>query len=124
MGKLHGLKHFCSAFGYSMSGLRFALKEAAIRQELVLGVVHLFAIFFFQLPYVWGVALTVLWFLILIVEVLNTALEAVVDLASPAYHDLAKRAKDLGSFAVFLSLVLFFATWLAALAVTVRVLVI
>jgi diacylglycerol kinase (ATP) len=52
--------------------------------------------------------------LVLIVELLNSAIEAVVDLASPEYHVLAQRAKDLGSAAVFVSLALAIVLWLTA----------
>lgn len=51
---------------------------------------------------------------VLIVELLNSAIESVVDIASPEYHNLAKRAKDLGSAAVLVSLVLAGLLWLAA----------
>ena len=115
MKKLHGIRHFFASFGHSMSGLRYAVSEAAIRQELVLGGAHFAALWGLKVPFERGLLLTALWFLILITEVLNTGLEAVVDLASPDYHELAKRAKDLGSFAVFLALVLFFVSWPLAL---------
>jgi len=53
--------------------------------------------------------------LVLVVELLNTAIEAVVDRVSPEWHELSKNAKDLGSAAVFLSLVLCAVVWVAAL---------
>jgi diacylglycerol kinase (ATP) len=52
---------------------------------------------------------------VLIVELLNSAVESVVDLVSPDYHILAKRAKDMGSAAVLLSIILAGALWLAAI---------
>lgn len=61
----------------------------------------------------WCVGLTLLWALVLIVEIVNTAIEAVVDLVSPEFNALAGRAKDLGSAAVFLSLAMFLGTWAA-----------
>jgi len=88
-----------------------AIGETAVRQELLLGVVNLVAIFLLPLTPATRIVLFALWMGVLIVELLNTAIEAVVDLVSPDYHELAKRAKDLCSAAVFLSLTTFFAAW-------------
>jgi len=111
-----GMAHFFNAFGYSMSGLKFMLKESAFRQELALGVVHFVALALLDLPRMTGVVLSALWAAVLIVEMLNTAVEAVVDLVSPEYHELAKKAKDIGSAAVWVALVGFFVAWTAAIA--------
>ena len=108
-----GIRHFCKAFGYSMSGLRFAFREPAIRQELLLGIVNCVVLVIFNLP-IWSrIVLFALWFLVFVVELLNTAIEAVVDLVSPQFNELAKKAKDLGSAAIFCSLLLFFGGWMA-----------
>ena len=108
-----GIRHFCNAFGYSMSWLRFAFREPAIRQELLLGIVNCVVLVIFNLP-IWSrIVLFALWFLVFVVELLNTAIEAVVDLVSPQFNELAKKAKDLGSAAIFCSLLLFFGGWTA-----------
>ena len=109
--KSTGIRHFVAAFGYSMSGLRMAFGETAVRQELLLGGVNLVALVFLPLSPAVRIALFALWIAVLVVELLNTAVEAVVDLVSPGYHELAKRAKDLCSAAVFLSLTAFFSAW-------------
>ena len=106
-----GLRHLFKAFGYSVSGLRFAFKESAIRQELLLGIVNCCALSMLDLPAGARVVLFLLWALIIIVELLNTAVEAAVDLISPQFNELAKKAKDIGSAAVFCSLLVFFCGW-------------
>ena len=106
-----GFGHFFSAWRYSLSGLKMMLGETAFRQELALGVVNAAALALVPISAAARVILASLWFVILIAEILNTAIEAVVDLVSPDYHELAKRAKDLGSAAVFIALTAFFTAW-------------
>ena len=106
-----GVAHFFAAFRYSMSGLRFALRETAIRQELALGAVLLVFVGLAHIEIVLKLILASLWFIVLVTELLNTAVEAVVDLVSPDYHELAKKAKDIGSAAVFCALVALFSVW-------------
>ena len=111
-----GLRHLVASTGYSLAGLRTAMREAAFRHELLLGAAHVAALAWWR-PSAWAVVLlSALYGLILVVELLNTALEKVVDLASPEHHVLAKEAKDLASAAVFVSLALYFAAWAVAWA--------
>lgn len=110
---LKGVKHFCAAFGYSMAGLAAAFKhEAAFRQELFLGVVHFTAMFLLDLSLELRLYLAAVWIILVCFELVNSAIEAVVDLVSPGWNELAKRAKDLGSATVFCMLVLFWGSWL------------
>lgn len=113
--KKHGLAHFFAAAKYSLSGFRMLAGETAVRHELLLGVVHFAAVPFVQMPFAVKLVLSCLYAGVLIVEMLNTAIEAVVDLASPGFSPLAKKAKDIGSACVFAALTVFFASWLAAL---------
>ena len=113
--KLHGLKHFIAALGYSISGVRFALRESAIRQELALGGAHFIGLFVLQISFSFALFLSALWGWVVVVELINTALESVVDLASPEIHPLAKRAKDIASAAVFVALMLFSISWCAVI---------
>ena len=106
-----GFLHFVSAFKYSMSGLRVAVAETAIRHEVYLGVGHFVLLYLLKVCWQWCVCLSLLWALVLIVEIVNTAIEAVVDRVSPEYNVLAGRAKDLGSAAVFLALTMFLGAW-------------
>jgi diacylglycerol kinase len=66
-----------------------------------------------------AVLLNLLWLALLTVELLNSSLEAVVDLASPEYHPLAKRAKDLASAAVGIALLVYLIAWVAAILNTI-----
>lgn len=100
------------AFGYSLAGLRSAyMKESAFRQELILAIV--------LVPLgVWlgrnGVERTLLIgsvLIVLIVELLNSAVEATVDRGGKDWDKLAARAKDMGSAAVLIALLLLFSTW-------------
>ena len=110
---LKGVRHFFAAFGYSMAGLAAAFRhEAAFRQELFLGVVHFTAMFLLDLSFELRLYLAAVWVILICFELMNSALEAIVDMASPGWHHLAKRAKDLGSATVFCMLVLFWGSWL------------
>ena len=111
-----GLPRIIAAWGYSLAGLSFALRrETPFRQELLLYIFLLGALPFMPLPGLYKLVLLALNTLVLIVELLNSAIEKVVDLASPDYHHLAKQAKDLGSAAVLLALLLALSGWLVAL---------
>ena len=108
MGKtgVTGLRRIINAFGYSMKGLRAAFKhESAFRQELALLVILLpIAILLGQTIVDYSILIGSL-LLVLIVELLNSAVEAVVDRIGDEHNELAGRAKDIGSAAVFVSLI-------------------
>jgi len=111
-----GIVRIWAAFFYSMNGLGIAIRnEAAFRQEAFIVVVLLVVLLFLPLSFSWKVLLFFASILVLIVELLNSAIEAVVDMASPEYHFLAKRAKDLGSAAVLVSIVLSIVLWISAI---------
>lgn len=112
-----GLARIFAALFYSFDGLRSSLKyEEAFRQEVILFILLLPAFYFIPVSPQFKVLLFAGNCLVLIVELLNSAIESVVDLVSPDYHILAKRAKDMGSAAVLLSLILAGALWLAAIS--------
>ncbi|MGL4576841.1 MAG: diacylglycerol kinase [Burkholderiaceae bacterium] len=109
-----GLARIKNALTYSLRGLVAAYQqEAAFRQELLLCLVGITVALFLPVALLERVALIGVLLLILIVELLNSALETVVDYISTEHHPLAGRAKDIGSAAVFLTLVLAGLTWLA-----------
>jgi len=111
-----GMARLWAAFLYSMDGLRYAVrKEAAFRQELIAIAVLMVVLYFLPLSLVSKGVLFLATLLVLIVELLNSAIESVVDIAAPEYHVLAKRAKDLGSAAVMISLVLAGLLWIGAI---------
>ena len=104
------------AGGYSIAGLRAALrKEAAFRQELLLFVVLAPLGFWLGRNGVERSLLIGSLFVVLIVELLNSAVEATVDRVSKKHHKLSGRAKDMGSAAVYLSILLVLFVWAAVL---------
>jgi diacylglycerol kinase (ATP) len=100
-----GLVRLWNATGYSRDGILAAWRhEAAFREEILLAAITIPLAFYLGKTGVERALLVGCIILILIVEILNSAVEAVVDKASPEMHDLAKRAKDMGSAAVLFSL--------------------
>jgi diacylglycerol kinase (ATP) len=111
-----GLKRILSAFLYSMEGFKSAWRmEHAFRQELVLVVIGTIIALFVPVSAVEKLMLIGVFVLVLIVELINSAVEAVVDRVSLERNPLSKNAKDFGSAAVFLSLSLAVATWAVVL---------
>ncbi len=111
-----GVDRIVRATGYSMAGFQAAYRgESAFRQEFWLAAFMLPAAFWLGRSWVEVSLLAGSVVLVLIVELLNSAIEAAIDRISFELHDLSKRAKDLGSAAVMLSLLLCAAIWLAAL---------
>ena len=114
MGKtgVTGIKRIINAFGYSMKGLRAAFKhESAFRQETVLLIILLPIAFLLGQNIVDYSILIGSLMLVIIVELLNSAVEAVVDRVGDEHHKLAGRAKDIGSAAVFVTLVNVVVIW-------------
>jgi len=111
-----GLDRVIHATGYSISGLTTAYRgESAFRQEFWLAVVLVPLAFWVGRGWVEVAMLAGSVLLVLIVELLNSGIEAAIDRVSFEWHDLSKRAKDLASAAVFLSLMLCGGVWCAAL---------
>ena len=110
-----GLNRVWHALGYSMAGLRAGWGEIAFRQEAIASVILLPAAFWLGSNWVEVVLLAGTVILIMIVELLNTGIETAIDRIGPEWHDLSKRAKDMGSAAVLLSLLLCALTWCLAI---------
>ena len=111
-----GFDRLVRATGYSMAGLATAYRgESAFRQEFWLAAVLLPLAFWIGQGWMEIALLQASVLLVLIVELLNSGIEAAIDRVSFEMHDLSKRAKDLASAAVFLSLVLCGGVWCAAL---------
>lgn len=103
--KATGLRRLINALGYSLSGLRLAWKdEAAFRQEVILAIILVPVAFMMPVGEIQRVLLVGSVMLVLVVEMINSAIEAVVDRVSLDIHPLAKKAKDMGSAAVLLAL--------------------
>lgn len=111
-----GLQRLWNAFGYSRDGLAAAWRnEAAFREETLLAAIAIPLALYFGRDGGERALLIGSILLILIVEILNSAVEAIVDKASPEKHELAKRAKDMGSAAVLLSLLNAATVWACVL---------
>ena len=112
-----GVKRIFAAFFYSIEGFKSAWRiEHAFRQELVLLVCATVIALALPISARDRLALIGVFVLVLIVELINSAIEAVVDRVSLDRHPLSKNAKDFGSAAVFLALSLALATWAVILA--------
>ena len=110
-----GLSRLWHATGYSLQGLRSAWGETAFRQEALASLVLLPLSLWLGRTWVETALLAATVILLMVVELLNTGIEAAIDRIGPEWHDLSKRAKDMGSAAVLLSLVLCGGVWAAAL---------
>ena len=111
-----GLRRVWNALTYSLAGLKAAyLCEDAFRQEVILAALLIPAAFLLPVPWMGRGLMIASVLLVLIVELLNSAIEAVVDRVSLENHRLAKRAKDIGSAAVLVSLILVMVVWACVL---------
>jgi diacylglycerol kinase (ATP) len=110
-----GLKRIWHATGYSLAGLRAGWNEKAFRQEAIAAVVLVPLSFWLGQSWVEVALLAGSVVIVMIVELLNTGIETAIDRIGPEWHDLSKRAKDMGSAAVLLSLLLSIGIWSAAL---------
>ena len=111
-----GLSRIWHAAGYSLAGLCTGWNETAFRQEALASLVLVPAAFWLGRNWMETVLLAGTVMLVLVVELLNTGIEAAIDRIGPEWHELSKRAKDTGSAAVLLSLLLCAGTWTLALA--------
>jgi len=111
-----GLSRIINATIYSYQGLKSAyLNEEAFRQEVVLLLISIPAAFYFSTSYSQAIILICSVLFVLVVELLNSAIEAVVDRISDDHHSLSGRAKDMGSAAVSLSLIICLGIWVSIL---------
>ena len=107
-----GLQRILNAGGYSMAGLRAAFTgEAAFRQLVLLNAVLIPLTLFFSVSRVERALMIAVCLLALIVELLNSAIEAAIDRISLELHPLSKNAKDMGSAAQFVALSLIACVW-------------
>jgi len=111
-----GLRRIWHATGYSLAGLRAGWSETAFRQEAIVAVVLLPLAFWLGRSWVETALLAGSVLLVMIVELLNTCIETAIDRIGPEWNHLSKRAKDMGSAAVLLSLLLAGGIWVAAIA--------
>lgn len=110
-----GLNRVWHATLYSLEGLRAGWGETAFRQEAIAAIVLLPGAVWVGQSWLEVALLAGSIILVMIVELLNTGIETAIDRIGPEWHDLSKRAKDMGSAAVMLSLLMAGGIWLAAL---------
>jgi diacylglycerol kinase (ATP) len=109
-----GLNRIWHAAGYSLEGLRAGWNEKAFRQEALAAMVLLPLSLWLGRSWVEVALLAGSVVIVMIVELLNTGIETAIDRIGPEWHDLSKRAKDMGSAAVLLALLLCMGIWGAA----------
>lgn len=111
-----GLERLWNAMSYSRDGFKAAWQhEAAFREEVLLALVAIPLGLWLGKSGLEKAALVASILMVLLVELINSAVEAVVDRVSPERHDLSKRAKDLGSAAVFIALTAAASVWVLVL---------
>lgn len=116
-----GLMRIIKAAGYSWKGIRAAWQhEAAFRQEAVAAIVAIIIACWLDVDAITRVLLIGSVMLVIIVEILNSAIEAVVDRIGSEIHPLAGRAKDMGSAAVLLTILLAIFVWIMLLVPHLR----
>jgi diacylglycerol kinase (ATP) len=116
MEKNRGLKRIWMAFCYSLKGLVSAFKhEEAFRQEFIVFLVLVALSFYFDVTPLERLMMITSAVFVMIVEIINSAIETVVDRVSTDKHKLSGRAKDYGSLAVLMSILVATATWLTIL---------
>ena len=115
-GGKRGLARLWAATGYSLNGLRAAFRhEEAFRMEVLLSASLILVTFIIARTFVEGMILIIPLILMLLAELVNSAIEAIVDRIGPEQHELSGRAKDIGSAAVFVTFGFAAVTWLTYL---------
>lgn len=116
MQKNTGIKRIFLAFGYSIKGIKSAFKyEAAFRQEVLLALILIPIALIVEVSQIERILLISPVILVLIFEIINSAIEAVVDRIGNEFHELSGRAKDMGSAAVLIGLALTAYIWIEIL---------
>ena len=111
-----GIKRILKAFKYSFDGFVSTFKsEEAFRQDIVFFLLMLFLSFIFDVTILERVLMISSLWIVLMMELINTAIEAIVDRISEKHHPLSKKAKDIGSLLVLMSFVLVFFVWVSIL---------
>ena len=107
-----GIKRILKAFTYSFDGLKSAFKsEEALRQEIFLCSILLIISLLLNISYIEKLLLISSLFIIIIIELVNTAIEIIIDRISEEYHILSKKAKDIGSLLVLIAFIYTLIIW-------------
>lgn len=120
---LRTIHHIMNAGVNSVRGLVSTFcHEIAFRQEVALVIPHLLLLYLLDFSVMTWLFLSALLVAVIVLELVNTAIECVVDLVSPAYHELAGRAKDAASAAVGVLLLAYFLSWGVLIALKLNLL--
>jgi len=116
-----GISRIIAATGYSLQGLKAAwIHEAAIRQEIVAAVLLTIIAILLPVTPIERILLITSLLLVVIVELINSAIEAIVDRIGSEKHELSGRAKDIGSAAVFVTLLYVAVVWITILVTSLQ----
>ena len=108
-----GIQRILNAFRYTFAGLKAAwTSEASFRQEIVIAIPAIPLALWLGRSWTQRALLIGFYFIIPLIELLNSAIETIVDRMGPEHHELSGRAKDLGSAAVFVSICIVFIVWI------------
>ena len=119
--KKTGLGRVFRAWKFSYFGFIHAMKnEDAFRQEYIASIILIPILFFMPISITLKLMIVGGHCFVMVTELLNSAIEAVVDLASPNYHTLAKQAKDMGSLAVLISIKYLVICWIVAIYLALK----
>jgi diacylglycerol kinase (ATP) len=111
--KIFNIKKTLMAVRHSIRGLKIAfLTESALRLEIGIFIILIPFSFVFKSNFLNQVLLITPWFLVIIVELINTAVETIVDRIGLEHHQLSAKAKDIGSAAVFIAILNAVVIWL------------
>ena len=106
---------------YALAGLKDMIQtEKSFRIELILFVILNCIVYLFPFDFIYKTILSLSLFLPLFSEIINSAIERVVDLYNSEYHELAKRAKDVGAFLVFLSFLVTVIIWIVVISINLN----
>ena len=110
------MKRLIAAFFFSIHGLRATwIDELAFRQEIMASFILIPLAFYYASTRIALILMIGSWGLVIVTELLNSALEAIIDRIGLEEHPLSKKAKDMGSAAVFVALIIATLTWIALL---------
>ena len=114
--KYTGIKRILMAFKYSLDGIKTAFNsESAFRQDLLLCMIGWVVLAFVKIGFYAKLTLGVSLVFIIFAELINTAIERIIDRVGPEYHKLSKQAKDIGSAIVCLSIITVGVLWFLVL---------
>ncbi len=113
-----GIKRIIHAFGYSFDGISATFKsESAFRQDIILCILAAILQCFLDLPMLFRILMLISLLFIIIAELINTAIETIIDRISPNQNPLSKKAKDIGSAIVMITILSVALLWISLILI-------